>query len=92
MEVTTDSGVDSVGDIQRKEALDQEMLSALYANLLDHKFGVRILEDLQKKFPVDQNVFSETEGYDTHAAAFRDGARTPVLYILKQIQDYERRK
>lgn len=89
--VTETGGAESVSQIQAEARRHNHELEAAYHQLTQHGFGRVILKDLEKNYPTDQNVFSRSEKYDTHAAALRDGQRTPVIYIKKMIESYERR-
>lgn len=89
--ITETGGADSVSQIQAEARRHNNAIEAAYHQLTQHKFGRVILDDLEKAFPTKKSVFSQSEKWDTHAAAFRDGGRTTVLYINDKIESYERR-
>jgi len=89
--VTETGGAESVSQIQAEARRTANALEAAYHQLTQHDFGRVILKDLERAFPTKKSVFSQSEKWDTHAAAFRDGGRTTVLYINDKIESYERR-
>ena len=82
---------ENLDDIQSKARRELHALASDYAQLKEHAWGRAVLEDLEKRFAPEQNIFSESEGFSTHAACHRDGQRTPVIYIRNMIRIHERK-
>lgn len=57
-----------------------------YRRLLNTEDGERILDDLGRRFHIDQSTYS-TEPTDT---AYREGQRTVVLFIKSMLREWDK--
>lgn len=65
-----------------------EQIKMLYMRVFNTPDGQLVLRDLSRRSYTDAPVFDES--FDSHRAAFKDGARSNVLHINTMIEPIER--